>query len=1022
MAFNISLASTTVTELESYEWFTSTGISLKNVNTYLWGPTDPSGWTCISDYVKSIRINGSVTNVSGEPGANEAFIELDNLDKRFTDINATGPYYGVLNPNQLMKITLSVGAESVTIFSGRVSQNGFVEDRIGHAGNATVNIFDDAYAFMRKKFDKDYFYENKKLIDAADAGNSLLHILLQEHASMLSADIVTNGAVDMTVPYTVFREGASYQDILREIATATLAQYAGFRHDGKYVFESRLTAGWSEPSAEYVLTTESYNVDLTKEIAALIGNNVKVRGVNDFSRDGLILWDLSKIKQIGVNASYPNDLWEIVGSGEFYLGTPVEPRTVEYTTMLGELLKASSLALNVKTRTALSSPHWNSSSLTTVGTVLEENATSGSLVFQNSLIINVYVMGMKITGRGIIRRNLGNNPIVNNMQVGGTGSNYHLALPTGTGGSWEGDDLNWGRIGVASNASSISMYGQTDLVISSEMICGNTQLDNILQWHLLNGKDPKHVFSMGNLPFLAFMQPGAPVWVNLTDLGFSGMVTVQSFEHNITPDTADTTLYMLENPGDWTVSTGATVREVYAAGSGGTGPGELGAPNWGGNNRFVIATAGCSLPADIFCDGTSDQSEWNDAIQFVSGRGGGTIVGVGSIFNTTATVSLESNIAIELDSGSSIKKNGNFNAIEALGTATTAMSAIAIVGGGKITRDAGDTNATDLVHFENVEDFLIANVGIIGGYDDGIYIQGGTNGEVGGGVNIDGCAGTGLKVIAGATIIASSLAIMSCAIGCEMWPSLTTNKISNGDCETTDEPMLNNESVPYSGSCAWARTSSAAYSGTYAYKFTAQDLFPYVWFQDNVDLDDMHGLSPGKSYLLDMMVWWPSGQDMDVDVLQIYFSYYASAMSYVIATTYAKPIYNQWQRIRTMINVGDDATGIYLGLVPTGSYCGSGEYIYVDDISLYEFDATDSGCQLVNSSIEECADGVIVANSHALIQNNQVTGCKSTGITIAAGYRNIVSGNRAYNNGDDTGLSNENQHNFYDAGIDTQIG
>ncbi len=717
MAFNISVAASTLTELESYEWYTSAGVSLKNVRTYLFQSTAPSGWVDVSNYVRSIRITGSVTNLSGEPGTNDAFIELDNLDKRFTDINTTGPYYGNLNPNQPMKVVLSAGIESITIFNGRVAQNGFVETRQGQAGVATVNIFDDAYAFMRKKFDKDYFYENKKLVDEDDAGNSLLHILLQNHASLLSANLVTNGAVACTVPYAVFREGESFQDVIRDIATASLASYAGFRHDGKYVFDSRLVAGWSEPTAEYVLKTESHNVDLTKEIISLIGNNVKVRGVNDFSRDNVILWDLSKIKTTGGNTNYPHDCWELVSSGEFYLGTPTDPFIMEYTAGMGELLRATSMMLNVKVKPPITQPRWDWVNFVTTGTDLDAEETKGELVLQSSSLGNIYVMGAKVTGRAIVRRNLSGVPGHSTGPYGGAGGaagSGYMFQPTGFNKAWEDDDLNWGRIGVQSNASSILQYGQTDLVISSEMICGNTQLDNVLQWHLLNGKDPKHMFVVGNLPFMAFMQPGAPVWMNLTDLGFSGMVTVQSFEHNITPDTADTTLSLLENPGDWLVSTGASIRDIYAAGSGGTGPGELGPPSWGGNLVYTVGSLGCSAPCDIVCDGVDDQNEINAGIDSVEALGGGLVSLIGTEFSITSTVNLKSNVTLNIDAGVEVRKSGDAaeRAISAVGTGATHLSSVAVIGLGKVTMENGTSTCDGTLYFQDTDGVLVKDITI----------------------------------------------------------------------------------------------------------------------------------------------------------------------------------------------------------------------------------------------------------------------------------------------------------------------
>jgi hypothetical protein len=131
-------------------------------------------------------------------------------------------------------------------------------------------------------------------------------------------------------------------------------------------------------------------------------------------------------------------------------------------------------------------------------------------------------------------------------------------------------------------------------------------------------------------------------------------------------------------------------------------------------------------------------------------------------------------------------------------------------------------------------------------------------------------------------------------------------------------------------------------------------------------------------------------------------------------------IYDAWQNFEVIIDIPDTATDNIVGFAAREA-AAINEVFYVDELQFYEFSVADSGCQLVNSSISECTDiGVRIANNHVIIQNTQVTGCANRGIEVAAGYRNIVSGNRAYNNGSDTDIENDNQDNFYDAGTNTQ--
>jgi len=127
-----------------------------------------------------------------------------------------------------------------------------------------------------------------------------------------------------------------------------------------------------------------------------------------------------------------------------------------------------------------------------------------------------------------------------------------------------------------------------------------------------------------------------------------------------------------------------------------------------------------------------------------------------------------------------------------------------------------------------------------------------------------------------------------------------------------------------------------------------------------------------------------------------------------------------WERMVYAFELPATATGFECHI--NGAAVDTSKDFYFDEIHIDEVTDEDSGCQLVNSSVADCTDtGVIVATSHALIQNNQITGNTEKGLFIAAGYRNIVSGNRCFNNGADTGIANDNQDNFYDAGIDTQV-
>lgn len=711
MALNISLPSTAITELQSYRTYDANGVALKDVITSI----QLSTWVDVSYWVEDIMIDGSVNNLSGEPGANSASIQLANKDKRFSDLNAAGPWYGNLLPGKNVKIELScsrdifdrgdcesatppmvagetvpflanatfsqsstvahVGTNSykftktvaagtaayialtdnlytdhmhgfvagqsvnlslyvwvpsggilgseitiniadyqgafdtttvavanlydqwqlvtlartlrsactgvyirigvintaslneyfyvddltgtanppfraatVPIFTGKVDEQGFVESRAGHEGIVSISVKDTVDALSKKKFDKDYYYTSKYLVDTTSTAHSLLHILLNAHGGMDLSMIVCNGTVPITVPYTTFKEGESVQFRLQELAKGCLAQYAGCRYDGRYVMESRLTTGWSLPASEYTITASDYEVDVRKSLMPLLGNNVKVRGSQvDFYGDQLLLWKLSKVKPTGTNSLFPDYCWEAVADDAYFLcdpaATPPRENWIQYDVGVGEIIHVQSAAISQVVYEGTSAV------LTTTGTDLIAKEAQGKLVLQNLYGSLVHVMDIEIRGSAAIKRTIRNH-YQNQEQLKKYLQDNGLS----------DDDADWARISVDSNASSILSYGQKDFVVSSEYIVDDDQQVAILDWWLKYGKDPKHQFEVNTLPFLAFIQPGAPATLDLTGLGYNGSVQVASFSHHIVPDGARTNLVLDEMVGDWVVSTAASIR------------------------------------------------------------------------------------------------------------------------------------------------------------------------------------------------------------------------------------------------------------------------------------------------------------------------------------------------------------------------------------------------------------------------------------------------------------------------------
>lgn len=155
--------------------------------------------------------------------------------------------------------------------------------------------------------------------------------------------------------------------------------------------------------------------------------------------------------------------------------------------------------------------------------------------------------------------------------------------------------------------------------------------------------------------------------------------------------------------------------------------------------------------ANLYCDGTNDEVEINAAIDSVSGVSGGGIVHLtAGTFVLGLSVNMANNVILEGEGRvTTLKKNGNFNGVQAL----VAGGAGPFVGIGvrslRVTRDNADTNSgVSLVHFASSDNMVLRDLWLdnaygralqAGGTDvviDGLSVLGGGTGAA---VWIQGC-------------------------------------------------------------------------------------------------------------------------------------------------------------------------------------------------------------------------------------------------------------------------------------------
>lgn len=534
------------------------------------------------------------------------------------------------------------------------------------------------------------------------------------------------------------------------------------------------------------------------------------------------------------------------------------------------------------------------------------------------------------------------------------------------------------------------------------------QVNKLADYYWKLNRIKKHIYTLSLMGFQSWYEPGEWYTLQIGGAGEAEYIdsTVECFDVRCSIAAGGapyTSVSFREVEESWKFDSNETARMIAS----------------GGFNRrpsqsvVTVAAQYYSGYADYYCDGTADQTEINAAITYLNQAGGGTVHLAKGNYNTTSAITMLDGIRLEGEGPAScIVKNCNDYAITAVGTSTTSVTDITLAAI-KVTRSSSDTNVASLVYYNYVDDSNFDNVTVEDSYSHGIYLNNCDGVSVGPNVKILDAASEGLKLVQSVGIIAAGMFVSGCNYGYGCWPSLGTDLVVRGDCESTSPPMLDGEATALTGNCTWARDSGQYHGGSYSYKMTASSQNETtVYLVDALTGGDAHGITGGKSYLFGAWVYLASSMS---NLLQL--RVYAGPPG----TTYYKyvPIVqNVWQYVSMIVTPTAGTNTAYAFFY--SSLMASSATCYIDDISFYEFDETNSGCQLVNSYFTGNDYATRIFNNRVLIQNNQVTDNASAGIVIDTGTGNIVTGNRCYNNGADTGLANTNGDNFHDGGTDTQ--
>ena len=407
---------------------------------------------------------------------------------------------------------------------------------------------------------------------------------------------------------------------------------------------------------------------------------------------------------------------------------------------------------------------------------------------------------------------------------------------------------------------------------------------------------------------------------------------------------------------------------------------------------IIVASSTYTGSYNWKCDGVADDVQIQEAIDEAIARGGTRVELTEGILYTAAAIRGDSDVIFSgRGDGTIIKKNGNFNAIECIGTLGSEKSHF-YVRDLKITRDSADTNANFFIYFQYADYCQIQDVecdnpinnGILVDHSQSPKVKAIVHGSVVAGILVS-TSSPGGKIedsiaydnAIGITLSGSQGIISSCecfdnglgihvlgddnvvrentcrgnvfgevsaggikiASTAERTLVVGNHSIDNGDlidrgnCESTTSPMIFGETVPLIVNALWARDNAQAYEGTYSYKYTkdvAAGTGASVDLADNNTSTDMHGLIAGLEYVFSCRIYIPSGGLLGTEIALRIFDFDGG---FANTSQLAANIYDEWQEVSVTRTLRSAATGAIIRLA-IGSGAENAELFYVDNIRL----------------------------------------------------------------------------------------
>ena len=304
--------------------------------------------------------------------------------------------------------------------------------------------------------------------------------------------------------------------------------------------------------------------------------------------------------------------------------------------------------------------------------------------------------------------------------VNGTGATRYLSTVQVRGKPVEMLQGDEGLIHDAfQDHDSIYENGERKVEWGNDSIVTMAQTNQVADYLWKEFRSKKHVYML-TLPGTRYnYEPGDWYWLTIGGAGqieyLDAVVQVFQVEtYRAAAELGSTQILLKEVQEAWKKDSTAVARFI-ASGRTYNRPAQF--------NGIFIGSQYSTDKCDVYCDGTSDEDEINVAITDLSERYGGGIVHLTrGTFKTDGAIVMKSGVTLFMEAGCVIEKNYNGNGITATGGSGTELENISIIGG-KITRNAADTNANKLIYFTYVDGFVIKGVTAYDSYQDGIYVD-----------------------------------------------------------------------------------------------------------------------------------------------------------------------------------------------------------------------------------------------------------------------------------------------------------